>query len=106
MPCPKAALPLLMSWTALLPACGNDRWLSRRKSHHGKSCDDRVRHREVGVSGPRDRCDWRGGRAAEAGPRPRPDVLRALPRCQIGMEACNTSHYWARELIALGHDVR
>jgi transposase len=36
-------------------------------------------------------------------------VLRffeALPRCLIGMEACNTSHYWARELIALGHDVR
>src|SRR5215216_6532207 len=35
-------------------------------------------------------------------------VLRyfeALPRCLIGMEACNTSHYWARELIALGHDV-
>jgi hypothetical protein len=22
------------------------------------------------------------------------------------MEACNTSHYWARELIAVGHDVR
>ena len=29
-----------------------------------------------------------------------------LPRCLVGMEACNTSHYWARELIALGHDVR
>src|SRR4051812_9236021 len=28
------------------------------------------------------------------------------PRCLVGMEACNTSHYWARELIALGHDVR
>jgi len=24
----------------------------------------------------------------------------------IGMEACATSHYWARELIKLGHDVR
>ena len=32
--------------------------------------------------------------------------FEALPRCVIGMEACNTSHYWARELIALGHDVR
>ena len=32
--------------------------------------------------------------------------FEALPRCLIGMEACNTSHYWARELIALGHDVR
>ncbi len=29
-----------------------------------------------------------------------------LPRCLVGIEACNTSHHWARELIALGHDVR
>jgi transposase len=29
-----------------------------------------------------------------------------LPRCLVGIEACNTSHDWARELIALGHDVR
>lgn len=29
-----------------------------------------------------------------------------LLRCLVGIEACNTSHHWARELIALGHDVR
>jgi len=29
-----------------------------------------------------------------------------LPSCLIGMEACGTSHYWARELIKLGHQVR
>ena len=29
-----------------------------------------------------------------------------LPPCLIGMEACATSHYWARELRKLGHDVR
>ena len=29
-----------------------------------------------------------------------------LPRCMIGMEACATAHHWARELIALDHDVR
>jgi transposase len=29
-----------------------------------------------------------------------------LPPCLIGIEACHTSHYWARELIARGHDVR
>jgi transposase len=29
-----------------------------------------------------------------------------LPRCVIGLEACATAHYWARELGALGHDVR
>src|SRR3974390_2694395 len=29
-----------------------------------------------------------------------------LPRCLVGLEACASSHYWARELIALGHEVR
>src|SRR6266550_3240165 len=30
----------------------------------------------------------------------------ALPPCLIGMEACATAHYWARELTKLGHEVR
>ena len=29
-----------------------------------------------------------------------------LPSSLVGMEACGTSHYWARELIKLGHEVR
>lgn len=29
-----------------------------------------------------------------------------LPRALIGIEACAGSHYWARELIQLGHDAR
>ena len=29
-----------------------------------------------------------------------------LEPCLIGMEACGTSHYWARELIGLGHQVK
>ena len=29
-----------------------------------------------------------------------------LPPCLIGIEACGTSHHWARELIRLGHEVR
>ncbi len=29
-----------------------------------------------------------------------------LAPCLIGMEACATAHFWARELTALGHDVR
>jgi transposase len=29
-----------------------------------------------------------------------------LRRCLIGMEACGGAHYWARELRALGHEVR
>lgn len=29
-----------------------------------------------------------------------------LPACLIGMEACSSSHYWARELSKRGHEVR
>lgn len=29
-----------------------------------------------------------------------------LEPCLIGMEACAGAHHWARELSALGHDVR
>src|SRR3974390_2624827 len=29
-----------------------------------------------------------------------------LAPCLVGIEACSTSHYWARELIARGHEVR
>jgi transposase len=32
--------------------------------------------------------------------------FKGLPPCLIGMEACATSHYWARELAKLGHEVR
>lgn len=29
-----------------------------------------------------------------------------LPACLVGMEACASAHYWARELRALGHQVK
>ena len=29
-----------------------------------------------------------------------------LPPCLVGIEACGTSHHWARELMRLGHRVR
>jgi transposase len=29
-----------------------------------------------------------------------------LPPCLVGVEACGSAHYWARELITLGHEVR
>ena len=32
--------------------------------------------------------------------------LANLPPCTVGMEACGTAHYWARELRQLGHEVR
>jgi len=34
------------------------------------------------------------------------EVFQRLPRCLVGMEACASAHYWARELTKLGHEVR
>jgi transposase len=39
----------------------------------------------------------------------RAEVLRlfaGLPACLVGMEACGGAHYWARQLMQLGHTVR
>jgi len=33
-------------------------------------------------------------------------LFSGLERCLVGIEACATAHHWARELSALGHDVR
>jgi transposase len=32
--------------------------------------------------------------------------FKALPPCLVGIEACGTAHYWAREIRELGHEVR
>jgi transposase len=32
--------------------------------------------------------------------------FKALAPCLVGMEACASAHHWARELIALGHEVK
>ena len=32
--------------------------------------------------------------------------LSNIPCCLIGIEACGSSYYWAREFIALGHEVK
>ena len=32
--------------------------------------------------------------------------FKKQPPCLVGMEACSTSHHWARELERLGHEVR
>ena len=32
--------------------------------------------------------------------------FKKLPPCLVGMEACATAHYWAREIAALGHEVK
>jgi hypothetical protein len=40
---------------------------------------------------------WRSGVIA---------YFRSLEPCLVGIEACATAHYWARELTALGHRVK
>jgi transposase len=34
------------------------------------------------------------------------DYFKKLPTCLIGMEACSSAHYWARELQKQGHTVK
>lgn len=34
------------------------------------------------------------------------EFFTALPACTVAMEACASSHYWAREIARLGHGVR
>ena len=39
----------------------------------------------------------------------RSEVLRffeKIPPCLVGLEACGSAHYWAREIARFGHDVR
>jgi transposase len=39
----------------------------------------------------------------------RGEVLRffaKLPPCLVGREACHSSHFWGRELLRVGHNVR
>jgi transposase len=35
-----------------------------------------------------------------------PQFFAELPPCLVGMEACSSSHYWAKVLTDLGHQVR
>jgi len=34
------------------------------------------------------------------------EFFAKLPPTRVGMEACGASHYWARELARLGHEVK
>src|SRR3546814_3198685 len=89
---------LISDWSS--DVCSSD------LSYDGEDCDDRVGHCKSvfqvhGVDA-----------AGEVVVRKRLSRARVipffakLPRCLVGIEACSNSHHWARELIALGHDVR
>ena len=76
--------------------------LGARHDHH----HHRPRSRQVRLSDPRRR--RRRSRGAEA-PAAAADLLAFFERlapCIVAMEACSSAHHWARELVALGHDVR
>ena len=50
-----------------------------------------------------------GGRAVLRRKLQRAEVLtffRGQPPCLVGIEACGTAHHWARQIGALGHEVR
>src|SRR3984957_3870704 len=34
-----------------------------------------------------------------------PEFFSQVEGCRVGMEACGSAHYWARELVAMGHQV-
>jgi len=53
-------------------------------------------------------CDARGRAVArkQLGRRGLLGFVARLPRCMVAMEACATSHYWAREIEKLGHRAR
>ena len=34
------------------------------------------------------------------------DFLFSQPRCAVAMEACASAHYWGRQILKLGHDVK
>jgi transposase len=73
---------------------------------HGTGYHDRIGPCEARISGARGRC---GRQVVARKQLRRAEVVSfcaALPACPVGMEACGTAHYWARELSRLGHTVR
>ena len=34
------------------------------------------------------------------------EFMSKLPPCLVGLEACSSAHYWARQIERLGHRVR
>src|SRR6266699_6514161 len=73
---------------------------------HGRGYYDRIGLSEACFSGARGRCRGSDGSAQAASACAGLAFFSRLPPCLVGLEACATAHYWARELRALGHKVR
>lgn len=61
---------------------------------------------KIGVLGSRRGYKRQDSCAEAAAPIAAPAVFCRLEPALIGIEACGSAHYWARELSALGHEVR
>ena len=78
-----------------------------RGATHASGHDNRSRHCKVSLPGPR-RVDAAGQVLIRRQLKRRAVLafFQKLPVCLVGIEACASSHYWSRELQALGHSVR
>jgi hypothetical protein len=77
-----------------------------RGASHADDHDNRSRHCQVSIPGSRSWCRWWGGIRRQLKRRYVLAFFEKLPPCLVGIEACASSHYWSRELQALGHTVR
>src|SRR6266404_2091069 len=111
--------PLLMLWTAPPRHESAIEVGAVRTSHdskepgHANNYDGWPRYREVSFSGAKSVFQVHGidadGNVVLRRQLKRRSVLaffQKLPPCLVGIEACASSHYWSRELQALGHTVR
>lgn len=96
----------LMRWTALLPPCGMIAGMSWRSTTMSNITTIGL---DIAKSVFQVHAVDSAGEVVVRRKLTRGRVLaffERLPRCLVGIEACSSSHYWARELISLGHDVR
>jgi transposase len=95
-----------MMWTALPRLPQHDLRVGRKESDDEAGHDDWIGYSEVRflVHG----VDAAGHKVLRQKlSRSRvPEFFAKLPRCLVGIEACASSHYWTRELITQGHEVK